>query len=236
MGNLGTMTPRDWKCNRKGNGTQKSLCWSWDQRILGSQKLHRMQVDGPHIYFVEWILAHKYTFVNVCPLQVLSEKIYILNSLWLQGNSSMEYMTVLDYLIVFSLVTQICEWKSQIQHFPVRIHLLSHYLFGFFQWLWSKHIDILFTYVCVYSLFYIFTFTFILIFQIWLSDQKVYIRKFIVTLFVIIQIWKIEDIQVVNIIMTITLEWLTMYLYKLIILHDNISSVWKILMNLTIIE
>lgn len=125
---------------------------------------------------------------------------------------------------------------SQIQHFPVRIHLLSHYLFGFFQWLWSKHIDILFTYVCVYSLFYIFTFTFILIFQIWLSDQKVYIRKFIVTLFVIIQIWKIEDIQVVNIIMTITLEWLTMYLYKLIILHDNISSVWKILMNLTIIE
>lgn len=87
-----------------------------------------MQVDGPHIYFVEWILAHKYTFVNVCPLQVLSEKIYILNSLWLQGNSSMEYMTVLDYLIVFSLVTQTCEWKVKSNTFQSEF-TFSHTIF-----------------------------------------------------------------------------------------------------------
>lgn len=59
----------------------KNHCAKAETKEFWSQQLHRIQVDEPRIYFVEWILAHKYTFVNICPLQVLSEKLYILNSL-----------------------------------------------------------------------------------------------------------------------------------------------------------
>ena len=56
----------------------------WDHRSFIESKW----MD--HI-FVQWILAHKYTFVNICSLQVLSEKVYMWISLRLQNSSSMKY-------------------------------------------------------------------------------------------------------------------------------------------------
>lgn len=111
---------REWKCNRKRTMTQKSLCWSWSQsRIWIRRFIETRWMITPLLCVVG--VSHKNTFVNICPLQVLPEKLYMLISSRLQSISSIEWSDSSGFTHCMQLRYPNLWVERQIQHFPVRI-------------------------------------------------------------------------------------------------------------------